>query len=164
MARSTYSIPQRVLHWCVTLLVFFNLLFPDGMNAWNGVIGCGEVPTSEEVASANIHAYVGVAILLFTVMRLLLRLKSGVPPEPDGQPAIFHNLAKLAHVLLYALIFLMPVTGIAAYYFGAETLGTLHADVLKVVLWVVICAHAAGALVQHFYFRTNVLRRMTIGE
>ncbi|NKF34568.1 cytochrome b, partial [Pseudomonas sp. BGM005] len=27
-----YSLSQRALHWTVALLIFFNLLFPDGMN------------------------------------------------------------------------------------------------------------------------------------
>lgn len=34
MASSTqvsFSAPQRILHWTMALLIFFNLLFPDGM-------------------------------------------------------------------------------------------------------------------------------------
>lgn len=34
MAFSTqvsFSVPQRVIHWAMALLIFFNLLFPDGM-------------------------------------------------------------------------------------------------------------------------------------
>jgi len=32
------------------------------------------------------------------------------------------------------------------------------------LLWIVVVLHIFGALVQHFYFRSDVLRRMTIGE
>lgn len=77
---------------------------------------------------------------------------------------MFRVAAKAVHVGLYAFIFLMPLTGIAAYYFGADAAGSLHADVLKVVLWVLIAAHVAGALVHQFYWKTNVLRRMTVGR
>jgi cytochrome b561 len=58
----------------------------------------------------------------------------------------------------------MPLTGIAAYYFGMDAVGSLHADVLKVVLWVFVAAHVAGALVHQFYWKTNVLKRMTVGR
>ncbi len=53
--------------------------------------------------------------------------------------------------------------GIAAYYFGVNAAGSIHADLMKVVLWVVVAVHVLGALVQHFCFRTDVLRQMTTG-
>lgn len=163
MKPHSYSIVQRFLHWTVALLVFFNLLFPDGMNAWHRLLRHGQTPTAADVSSANIHAYVGIAILLLAILRLAMRWRTGVPAEPAGQPALLQLAARVAHRLLYALIFLMPISGIAAYYFGIDAAGSIHADIMKVVLWAVIGAHVLGALVQHFYFRTNVLRRMTVG-
>ncbi|EJZ21052.1 cytochrome b [Rhizobium sp. Pop5] len=159
----TYSVSQRFLHWTVALLIFFNLLFPDGMNIWHRLIRRGEVPTPEQISSANIHAYVGIAILVFAVLRLCLRFINGVPPEVSEEPAIFRLAAKLAHAGLYILIFAMPLTGVAAYYFGIHSAGSVHADVLKVILWALIAAHVAGALLHHFYWKSNVLRRMTLG-
>ncbi|ANL48729.1 cytochrome b561 protein [Rhizobium phaseoli] len=158
-----YSLSQRALHWTVALLIFFNLLFPDGMNIWHRLIRRGEVPTPEQIASANIHAYVGIAILLLAVVRLGLRFVNGVPVEVAEEPAIFRLAAKLAHAGLYILIFAMPLTGIAAYYFGVNPAGSLHADILKIILWALIAAHVAGALAHQFYWKSNVLRRMTLG-
>ncbi|HWT60501.1 MAG TPA: cytochrome b [Rhizobium sp.] len=158
-----YSLSQRLLHWTVALLIFFNLLFPDGMNIWHRLMRRGEVPTPEQIASANIHAYVGIAILLLAVVRLGLRFFNGVPTEATEEPTIFRLAAKLAHAGLYVLIFALPLTGIAAYYFGINSAGSLHADVLKIILWALIAAHVAGALVHQFYWKTNVLRRMTLG-
>ena len=51
----SYSVPQRVLHWLVVGLVFFNLLLPDGMEAWNRAIRQTGTATREQVASANLH-------------------------------------------------------------------------------------------------------------
>ncbi|PDT06178.1 cytochrome B [Rhizobium chutanense] len=158
-----YSLSQRLLHWTVALLIFFNLLFPDGMNIWHRLIRRGEVPTPEQIASANIHAYVGIAILLLAVLRLCLRFAQGVPPEVSQEPAIFRLAAKLAHAGLYILIFAMPLSGIAAYYFGINPAGSFHADILKIILWALIAAHVAGALIHQFYWKSNVLRRMTLG-
>jgi cytochrome b561 len=159
----TYSVSQRFLHWAVALLIFFNLLFPDGMNIWHRLIRKGEVPTPEQISSANIHAYVGIAILVLAILRLCLRFIQGVPSEVSEEPAIFRLAAKLAHVGLYILIFAMPLSGIAAYYFGIHSAGSLHADILKIILWALIAAHVAGALAHQFYWKSNALRRMTLG-
>ena len=162
-ARSTYSAPQRILHWLMAILIFFNLLFPDGMNAWRRLVRHGQVPTPADVASANVHAYAGIAILLLAIVRLCLRLVSDVPALPDNQPAFLHYIANITHFLLYALIFAMPLSGMAAYYFGIDTAAFVHGGPIKTLLWIVVVLHIFGALVQHFYFKSDVLRRMTIG-
>jgi cytochrome b561 len=158
-----FSVTQRILHWSVALLVFFNLLFPDGISNWRHATRDGGTASASEISGANIHAYVGIAILALAAVRLILRITQGVPPETSREPWPFKIAARIAHFALYFLLFAMPLTGIAAYYLGFESLGSLHADVLKVVLWCLIGAHVAGALVHQFYWRTNVLRRMTIG-
>ncbi|NKJ35354.1 MULTISPECIES: cytochrome b [Rhizobium] len=162
--RSAYSVPQRLLHWLVALLVFFNLLFPDGMNAWRHLVHRGQTPSPGDIASANIHAYAGIAVLLLAIVRLAVRFSSDAPEKPNGQPAFLHHIAHVTHVLLYVLIFAMPVSGIAAYYLGVDTAGSVHGGLMKMLLWIVVVLHIFGALVQHFYFRSDVLRRMTIGE
>ncbi|MCS3739486.1 MULTISPECIES: cytochrome b [unclassified Rhizobium] len=159
-----YSLPQRLLHWGMALLIFFNLLFPDGMNEWHRAMRRTGIATADQVAAANIHAYVGIAILALAIIRVCLRFSQGAPIEIAGEPAIFRLAAKVVHFGLYAFIFVMPLTGIAAYYFGMDAVGSLHADVLKVVLWVFVAAHVAGALVHQFYWKTNVLKRMTVGR
>ncbi|MGO4625102.1 cytochrome b [Ensifer sp. 2YAB10] len=160
---SSFSAPQRVLHWLTAALVFFNLLFPDGMNAWNRSMKRTGAATADQVASANIHAYVGLAILLLVVLRLLLRSVQGVPVAPPEEPPAFTRAAKIAAGALYLLLIAIPLTGIAAYYFGYEVAGDLHAEALKIVLWVVLAARVLGALAHQFYWKTNVLRRMTVG-
>ncbi|TCL72749.1 cytochrome b/b6 domain-containing protein [Rhizobium sp. BK251] len=159
----SFSLSQRVVHWVTALLVSFNLLFSDGMEQWNRAMRRTGSATADQIASANIHAYVGIAILILVALRLVLRFKSGVPVAPPEEPAIFRLGAKLAHALLYLLLIAMPFTGIGAYYFGNGAAGGLHADVLKVLLWIVIVAHVFGALVHQFYWKTDVLRRMTVG-
>lgn len=162
-ARFRYSVPQRILHWLVAMLVFFNLLFPDGMNAWRHLVRNGQTPSPANIASANIHAYAGIAILLLAIVRLAVRFSSDAPAMPAGQPAFLHHMARVTHGLLYVLIFAMPLTGLAAYYLGIDTAAFIHGGPIKSLLWIVVVLHILGALVQHFYFRSDVLRRMTIG-
>lgn len=159
----SYSLPQRLVHWTMALLIFYNLLFPDGMNAWHRMTRHGGTPSPEQIASANVHAYIGIAILALAVLRVCLRLFQGAPPEIAEEPAIFRLAAKAAHVALYALIFALPLTGIAAYYFGVDVSGSIHAEILKLALWALIAAHVAGALAHQFYWKTDAVRRMTVG-
>lgn len=161
--RSAYSLPQRLLHWLIALLVFFNLLFPDGMNAWKHLVRNGQTPSPADISRANIHAYIGIAVLLLAIIRLVVRFSSGVPQAPSSQPALLHYIARVTHVLLYVLIFAMPLSGMAAYYLGVDTAGFVHGGPIKMLLWIIVVLHIVGALVQHFYFRSDVLRRMTIG-
>ncbi len=81
-----YSIPQRALHWGMALLIFFNLIFTEGMETWNRAVRKGLEITPEMVSSANIHAYVGIAILILVVIRLGLRFVQGVPDLPSEEP------------------------------------------------------------------------------
>jgi cytochrome b561 len=161
---SSYSVTQRFLHWVTALLVFFNLLFPDGMNIWQRAVRNGETPTPDQIASANIHAYVGITVLILACLRLALRFIQGVPPESTEEPALFRISARFAHAALYLLIFAMPLSGMTAYYLGIEAAGSIHGGPLKLLLWILIAAHVAGALAHQFYWKTDVLRRMTIGS
>jgi cytochrome b561 len=158
-----YSVVQRALHWLMALLIFFNLIFSDGMEHWNRLMSRGETITPDDVSSANIHAYVGISILLLCLIRLTVRLIKGAPDAPPEEPPLLRLASKIAHWAFYALFIVMPVTGIAKYYFGNDTLGELHGGPLKILLWVLIVAHVLGVLVHQFYWKTNVLARMTRG-
>lgn len=147
----------------MALLILFNLLFTDGMEQWNRLVRRGETVTPDDVAAANIHAYVGIAILVLAAVRLGLRFVQGVPAASEVEPPLLRLLAHITHGLLYALLFAMPLAGIGAYYFGNTAAGFVHADVLKILLWALLGAHVAGALVHQLIWKTNVLARMTRG-
>ena len=53
--------------------------------------------------------------------------------------------------------------GIGAYYFGNKTAALAHAGPMKLFMWGLIIAHIGGALVHQFYWKTDVMRRMTRG-
>jgi cytochrome b561 len=112
---------------------------------------------------ANIHAYVGLSILGLTVFRLFVRFQHGVPEEPPEEPPLFQLASKIGHWAFYGLLILMPFLGIGAYYFGNMTAGFLHEGPVKALLWLLIVAHVAAALVHQFYWKTNIIKRMTRG-
>ncbi|WP_313060057.1 cytochrome b [Agrobacterium cavarae] len=155
-----YSIPQKALHWMMALLILFNLIFSDGMEHWNRLMRRGEPITQDDISSANIHAYVGIAVLVLCLVRLCLRLVQGVPEAPADEPPIAKLVAKVTHWAFYAIFLAMPLSGIGKYYFGNDIAGELHGGPIKLLLWALIVLHILGVLVHQFFWRTNLLRRM----
>ena len=127
-----------------------------------GWVGAG-APPADAIFSANLHAYVGISILVLAIVRLCLRFVQGAPDAPDVEPPALRLLAKVTHGLLYLLFFAMPLSGVAAYYGGVEVAGFVHGGPMKLLMWILILAHIAGALVHQFYWKTDVLARMTRG-
>ena len=158
-----YSLLQKALHWSMALLILFNLLFPDRMTHLGDLFKQGQTITPQDIASANIHAYIGIAVLVLFVLRLVIRLVHGVPPSPAGEPAIAKLAARVVHWSFYALFLLMPLAGMGAYYGHIRALGWLHGGPLKYILWVLVIAHILAALVHQFYWKTNLLARMLRG-
>lgn len=93
----SFSVSQRVLHWLTAALVTFNLVLPDGMSDWNRSMERDGMASADQVASANIHAYVGISILALVVLRLIIRFTRGVPASPPQEPPIFRMAATAAH-------------------------------------------------------------------
>lgn len=163
LAPTSYSILQKALHWTVALLILFNLIFSDAMEEATEAYERGEVPSPEDLSSANIHAYVGIAVLCLGLIRLVVRLMRGAPEAPAEEPPILRLASKIAHGAFYALFFLLPFSGIGKYYFGNETAGFVHGGPLKLLMWILIVVHIAAVLVHQFYWKTNVAQRMTKG-
>ena len=160
---TSFSLPQRILHWLMAALILFNLLFAEAMETWGRAFFGGQTPTPEQVSAANIHAYVGIAVLALGFLRLCLRFIQGAPPESTEEPPLLRLVAKISHWAFYALFFVMPFAGIGAYYFGNKTAALAHAGPMKLFMWGLIIAHIGGALVHQFYWKTDVMRRMTRG-
>ncbi len=158
-----YTAPQRILHWGMALLIFFNLIFSDGIETWDHLTDAGTPLSPDQLFAANLHAYVGISILVLAILRLGLRFVSGAPDAPAEEPPVLKLAAKVAHGAFYLLFFIIPATGIAKYYFDVDVAGFLHAGPLKLLMWALIVVHIAAALVHRFYWKTDVVQRMIRG-
>ncbi|EKF42388.1 cytochrome B561 [Nitratireductor indicus C115] len=154
-----YSATQIVLHWLIAALVIFQVIFGEEIVPAYRVLRQGQEPAADALASANIHIYVGIAILVLAVIRLSIRMIRGVPQPPADESVFQRRLAAVVHVILYAVIFGMPITGGMAWFLGIGTMGEIH-ELAKPVIVIAVALHAAGALWQHFVVRSNVLMRM----
>jgi cytochrome b561 len=156
MAPSTYSKTQIALHWIIVVLVLFQVVMHDDIvRLWTGRMD-GTLPNA---ATPNAHVAVGFLILALAVWRLVLRLTRGVPALPAGEHPALKLVASGTHVLFYVLLIGMPLSGAAAWILGVVPAAQAH-SVAEKLLILLIGLHVLAALAQHFWFKTDVLKRM----
>jgi cytochrome b561 len=171
-----YDGVAKMLHWLIVALLIAQFAI-----AWTMPdIHPGTVPDT----LINLHFAIGVTILALAILRLVWRFGHPVPLIRDNVPAWQHWIARATHVLLYLLIFLLPLLGwadacfrgYAIDYFGLVTIpqilpasralagetGDIHTLVSYVLLGVV-GLHVLAALYHHFWLRDRVLTRMLPG-
>lgn len=157
--RNGYSRPQILLHWIIAVLIAFNYLYSEGMGeALDFRLGDAASGATAADINPQVHVWVGVAVLLLSLARLILRGVEGVP-EPGGQGAM-QRMAGWGHRLLYLLMILVPLMGGLTWFGRIEALGDIHA-VLANTLIVVALGHAAVAIFHQLVLRDNLIRRMT---
>jgi len=101
-ATGTFTLPARVLHWLMAILIVAMLFIGVGMVA----------SVSERHAwLLAIHKPLGIAILILAIVRLTVRLRHPPPPLPADLPALQKLAALASHWLLYALMLAMPLIG-----------------------------------------------------
>ncbi|MBN9222175.1 MAG: cytochrome b/b6 domain-containing protein [Mesorhizobium sp.] len=156
---TTYSRAQVVLHWSIALLILVQFLAHDGMEHVWRAFRRGQEAAASDIPMAYMHVALGLAVLVLACWRLWLRGTRGVPPVSGMEHPALQLLAKATHFVIYALIFLLPLSGIAAWFFNVAGAGLAHVLGKDILLYVVLL-HTAGALFQHFVLKTDVLRRM----
>ena len=164
---------SKALHWIIVLLI---------INQWVIAERADALPNG--LAKLQVlawHKSFGITILMLAAIRLVWRLMNPTPDLIAETKPWERVLAKLSHLLLYALIFAMPLTGwmmssarnFPVSWFklfqlpdlvapGEQTFHQmldLHHLLFKVLVGVALL-HIAGALKHHFYDKNDVLKRM----
>ncbi len=151
----TFSRLQRALHWGMVALIATNLALPQAMGGRG--LALGVFPSEAQ------HIVIGCTVMALAVLRLLLRLTRGVPPEPLGAPRVFRVLARLGQWVFYALFFTMPLSGLLSYYLDDPTARLLHAEILRPLFCLLIAVHVCLALAHQFVWRTDMLGKIIRG-
>ena len=169
-----YTLPAIVLHWLTAALIVCAFVLGLVMVDIPGI-------TPTKLKYFSWHKWLGVTVLGLACLRLLWRLTHAAPPLPASMAAWQVSLAKLLHVLLYVLVFAVPVSGyfyslasgVPVVYLGLIPLPVLveanevWKPILKQVhfalnmtLLACVALHA-GAAVKHLVIdRDGVFRRM----
>ena len=167
-----FGLPAQALHWLTALCMFA---------AW--VLGtiAEDFPRGDPRDQVlSLHWSLGFLVLAFTLGRLALRASDTPPPEPSTMARWEVALARIAHLVLYAIMIALPVTGLAtaaaqgrtASVFGLFTLPAMIGadralarsvkgvhELLANGMLAVVALHALAALRHHFLLRDDVLRR-----
>ena len=170
--KSSWGSLSKTLHWLVVLLI---------INQWWIAERAEELKGLEKLQALAWHKSFGITILMLAIIRLAWRWMNPVPDLTAETKPWERVLARVSHVLLYALIFAMPLTGWAmssarnfpVSWFKLFQLPDLVAPaeqtfrrmqdlhhLLFDVLVVIALLHVAGALKHHFIDRNDVLKRM----
>jgi len=171
-----YGLAMLAMHWTTVALMISTCVAVWLVDA---------VGTREQAAwLVMLHRSLGVTIMLLTPLRFAVRRRTRLPALPADLPAIQRAAARASARLLYVLLMLQPLLGLAAsllhgdrvVLFGAVELPawlpanrTLAHQLFKlhgwsaVALLTLIGLHASAALYHHFIRRDAVLAGMLPG-
>jgi cytochrome b561 len=136
----------------------------------------------------QLHKSIGITVFLAAFLSLAWRLSHYPPDLPEAMPAVEKAAAAGGHLLLYALLFALPVTGWALVSVSVLEIPTVLYGILPwpdlpllptlddnapveallklahaygaYALIALVAVHTAAALRHHFIIRDDVLRRM----
>ncbi|BAN48189.1 cytochrome b [Metapseudomonas resinovorans] len=176
MTAPTHFAPLlRVIHWLMAILLLAMLFI--------GISMVGDLSPRHDALVA-LHKPLGIALLALALVRLAVRLARPLPPLPADMPSWQQRLAKLSHLLLYALMIALPLVGWAMQSAGGYPVALherlllppivphdaqlyaalrLAHTVLAYLLFIGILAHLAAALYHALIRRDGVLSSMTTG-
>lgn len=168
-----YTSVAILFHWLIAAVIFGNFALGVYMH---------ELPISPtKLRLYSYHKWAGITIFALVVLRLLWRFTHRPPELPARMAGWERATATLAHVVLYSLTLLVPLTGwlfssakgFQTVWFGVLPIPDLIAkdlvlaDVLKewheslnFLMLAVVVLHVIAALKHHFHDRDDVLVRM----
>lgn len=162
------------LHWLVAALILL-------VQVPAGLVMLRVEPGALQNVLFNVHKNVGLVIFALALVRVGWRFVNPVPALPPDVPGWQERVAQLTHVILYALLFSLPISGFLYTAFGGFPvplfmlwdLGALvpasepRAEVWQAIhfwsqwaLYLVVALHVGGALQHHFIRGDVVLRHM----
>lgn len=165
---------SQALHWLVVLLVLVLAIVGLSLDS---------LPkTPKYFWVFTLHKSVGITVLALVLLRIGWRLHAGAPLPVAGTPAWQARVASATHVLLYALLLAMPLSGwlydsasglrpfrwfglVAMPKLAApdEALADAAREAHELLFWALVALvalHVAAALHHHLFRNDATLSRM----
>ncbi|MEC3861225.1 cytochrome b/b6 domain-containing protein [Mesobacterium sp. TK19101] len=152
-----YTGLQKVLHWAVVGMIALNYtLFEEIGRAFRGVVRDGVYDYNWVVIG---HIAMGAGVLVFALWRMALKVRLGAPAAPENEPELFKKLAVVGHLALYAIMILMPVSGMVAWFTASGSIGEVH-EIMKPILIALVVIHVGAVAAHKLVWKTDVPKRM----
>jgi cytochrome b561 len=163
------------VHWIMAVLIVAVGILGLLHDSW---------PQSTQAFWINIHALIGLTVWLLLIARFVWR-RSHRPPELPSEVGEFsRRLSPIVHLLLYALLFVIPILGIVTFIWHGRVFdfGLFNVDFgvtrdraifhptenihgyLAYVLFGLIGLHILAALWHRWVCHDGVLQRMWPGS
>ena len=171
-ATLTYSLTTIGLHWFMAAALAANFVL--------GLTMSDLTLSPQKLQFYSWHKWVGISLLALVTLRLIWRVLAR-PPVLLAASAWQHRAAQLSHLLMYLLMFAIPLSGwlmssaggFTVNYFGVlplpdlvdknkalfEQLKEVH-EILNFSLLAVVVIHIVATLKHHFMDKDATLRRM----
>ena len=167
---SEYGLLSKVLHWLSALILVIQI--PLGFYLVD--LDFGE----ERITFENVHVTLGLIIFYLVIIRLI---NNTFNPTPKLNPSIFIGqkyIAKLNHILLYAAILSITVSGILKKLFNGETLVIFFKEIeikdnfeladqfynihiySNYVIIALISIHVLAVITHKLLFKENLLKKI----
>jgi cytochrome b561 len=168
-----FTLFSRLMHWSMVAMVIAQLLLGVTMVA----------SLSYYPLLLAIHRPLGVAILVFAVIRLANRLTHHPPPFLATMSRAERRIATWSEYLLYALLLAQPLVGwamLSAARYPIVLYGPVHLpgiaphsitlyavlrlshSILALLLFLTFTAHMSAVLFHTFVLRDGILDRMAL--
>lgn len=171
-ANHSYGLISRIFHWLISVMIIIMLIVGYNMT--------GMESSPQKWQTYNLHKATGVLILFLVVLRFIWRLLNPSFLLPADLPSWQKRAAKANFIMLYIMMFLMPLTGTLMSLIGGHKIdfygifsleAITNAPEAAKIFWVVhiyssyffvgiIALHISAALYHHFIRRDNVLMGM----
>ena len=175
MARNPnqFAVFSRILHWLMAAMLLAMLFIGVSM-----VTSLGNYHRL-----VAIHRPLGIMILILAAIRLVNRLCTTLPPFPPTMSVLERKIAHCSELLLYALMFALPLVGwgmLSAGHYPIVMFGPVHLPpilpanptlyavlrkthtLLAYLLFFTFLAHLGGVLLHTLIIRDRLLDRMAL--
>ena len=97
-----YNRTAMTLHWLVAALIFVNVFYG---------LAAASADDAHVRPLVDMHKSIGLTVLGLVLLRIFWRLGHKPPPMPASYPRVEKAGAHAAHIALYAIILLLPLSG-----------------------------------------------------
>jgi len=152
--RKRYDVIAIALHLSVAGLVVVAFILG---------LAVDHFPKEDAARVINMHALIGLTVLVLAIGRLFWRLAHPAPEFPQTVSALDRNVAKAIHAGLYILMIAVPIIGIPTWLLSGQDifrpLMEAH-EIAAFALIALVVAHVLVALYLQFVRHVDIFGRM----